>query len=85
MEELYEIIDKKIKGSGFPGSIDPKEFYDDVSKEADEQELGSYIFLIKKDDNLSYEGCMEIFEDQFDLHYVDICFMQEKYHIDFDS
>ncbi|MGN0170863.1 MAG: hypothetical protein ACI39H_08915 [Lachnospiraceae bacterium] len=85
MEELYQLIEEKIKAAGFPGKIDGREFYEDVSAEADEKEEGDYLFLIKKDDLLSYEGCMSILEDQFDLHYVDIHFGNENYHIDFDA
>lgn len=85
MDELYELIEQKIAASGYPGQIDGREFYDDISAEADEKEEGTYVFLIKKDDDLTYEGCMEIFEDQFDLHYVDIIAGDKKFHIDFDA
>lgn len=85
MEELYKMIEEKIEASGYPGHIDGKEFYDDISDEVDEKEPGTYMFLIKKDELLSYQGCMDVFEDQFDLHYADIYFGEQKYHIDFDA
>lgn len=85
MEELFELIEEKIKNAGYPGEIDGAEFYDDVSREADEQEEGTYLFLIKKDELLSYEGSMDIMENQFDLHYVDIHFGEKVYHVDFDA
>ena len=84
MEELYEMIEERIRQSGFPGEIDGEEFYNDISAEAEDQEEGSYVFVIKKEDNLSYQGCMTIMEDQFDLHYVDILAGKKSYHIDFD-
>lgn len=84
MEELYEMIEERIRQSGFPGEIDGEEFYNDISAEAEDQEEGSYVFVIKKEDNLSYQGCMTIMEDQFDLHYVDILAGEKSYHIDFD-
>ena len=28
VEELYQMIEQKIKASGYPGAIDVKEFYD---------------------------------------------------------
>lgn len=84
MNELYRMIEERIKASGYKGEIDGEEFYRDVSAEADEKPEGTYMFMIKKDDNLMYQGCMEIFEDQFDLHYVDIIAGEEKYHVDFD-
>ena len=85
MEELYQLIEQKIKSAGYSGEIDGQEFYEDISNEADEQENGTYVFLVKKSDRLSYKGCMTIMDDQFDLHYVDIHDGKEVYHVDFDS
>ncbi|MGN1376793.1 MAG: hypothetical protein ACI4V6_00440 [Dorea sp.] len=85
MEELYRLIEEKIKNAGYPGEIDGREFYNEVSDEADDQEEGSYIFIIKKSDTLFYQGCMEIMKNQFDLHYVDIHDGEKVYHVDFDA
>ncbi len=85
MEELYQLIEEKIKSAGYPGEIDGQEFYNDVSSEADAKEPGTYMFLIKKDEFLSYQGCMDILEDQFDLHYVDIILGEKTFHVDFDA
>lgn len=85
MEELYNIIEEKIKASGYPGEIDGRTFYHEVSAEADEKENGTYIFIIKKSDELSYTGCMEIMDEEFDLHYIDIEDGDRKYHVDFDA
>lgn len=85
MEELYQFIEQKVKGAGYPGDIDGSEFYDDISNEADEQENGTYMFIIKKSEHLSYKGCMTIMDDQFDLHYVDILDGEKVYHVDFDA
>lgn len=85
MEELYTLIEEKIKASGYPGTIDGCEFYGDISDEADEKENGTYMFLVKKTDRLSYQGCMTIMDEQFDLHYVDIHDGSATYHVDFDS
>ena len=85
MNELYQLIEEKIKNAGYPGEIDGKEFYNDVSAEADRKENGSYIFIIKKTEELYYQGCMEIMDDEFDLHYVDIHVGDKEYHVDFDA
>ncbi|MGN1267723.1 MAG: hypothetical protein ACI4UH_07260 [Dorea sp.] len=85
MEELYQLIEEKIKESGYPGKIDGREFYNDISDEADSQDKGTYMFLIKKEEFITYEGCMTILDDQFDLHYVDICIGEKKFHVDFDA
>lgn len=85
MKELYKLIEAKIKASGYPGEIDGEEFYSDVSDEADNQQNGTYVFIIKKSDVISYKGCMTIMEDEFDLHYVDIHVGEKVYHVDFDA
>lgn len=85
MEELYQLIEEKIKASGYPGTIDGREFYEDISNEADAQEDGTYVFIVKKNDELSYKGCMTILEEEFDLHYVDIHENEESWHVDFDA
>ena len=85
MNELYKLIEEKIKAAGYPGEIDGREFYNDVSDEADEKENGDYIFLIKKTEELMYRGCMTIIDDQFDLHYVDILEGDNTYHVDCDA
>ena len=85
MNELYKLIEEKIKDAGYPGEIDGREFYNDVSDEADEKENGDYIFLIKKTEELMYRGCMTIIDDQFDLHNVEILEGDNTYHVDFDA
>lgn len=84
MEELYKMIEQRIKDSGYAGVINGKEFYEDVSAEADEKENGTYIFIIKKTEELMYKGCMTISDEQFDLHYVDILVGDTSCHVDFD-
>lgn len=85
MEELYTLIEGKIKAAGYPGEIDGREFYEDISAEADNQENGTYMFILKKSETLSYKGCMTIMDEEFDLHYVDIHVGESVYHVDFDA
>lgn len=85
MEELYQLIEEKIRNSGYPYPIDGQEFYNDVSDEADNQDNGAYMFLIKKEENLIYKGFMEILDHQFDLHTVDIIRDDKTWHVDFDA
>lgn len=85
MEKLYQLIEDKIRNAGYPGEIDGEEFYGDVSAEADEKDNGTYLFIVKKTEELFYKGCMEIMDDEFDLHYVDIHDGEKVYHVDFDA
>lgn len=84
MNELYEMIEERMKSSGYAGAIDGRDFYCDISAEADEKEDGTYMFIIKKTETLFYKGCMTIMEKEFDLHFVDIIDGEETYHVDFD-
>ena len=59
MEEFYRLIEEKIKKSGYPGEISGREFYADVCDEADEQDLGMFLCLIKKSETISYEVRIE--------------------------
>ena len=85
MEEIVQLIEARIKATGYPKEIDGLEFYKDISAESEEKENGSYLFLVKKSDTLIYEGSMTVFEDEFDLHYVDIIDDGQTYHVDFDA
>ena len=84
MDELYRLIEEKIKEAGYPGTIDGCEFYNDISDEVEEKANGTYLFIIKKSDSLEYKGCMTIEDEDFDLHYVDIHDGDCMYHVDFD-
>lgn len=84
MDELYKLIEERIKAAGYTGEINGREFYCDISDEADEKEDGTYMFIIKKAETLFYKGCMTIMEKEFDLHYVDITDGEETFHVDFD-
>ncbi|MCR4902647.1 MAG: hypothetical protein K6A23_07305 [Butyrivibrio sp.] len=85
MEELYKLIEDKIKASGYPEKIDGNEFYDEVSDQADSKENGSYVFMIKKSDDVYYEGQMDVMDKDFDLHFIDIHDGDKVYHVDFDA
>ncbi len=85
MQELYDLIEEKIKNAGYPYDIDGEEFYWDISDEVEDRENGTYMFAVKKSETLSYHGCMTVLDDEFDLHYVDIRDGEKTYHVDFDS
>lgn len=85
MDEVFQILEEKIKASGCPLSISGQEFYMDISAESEEKENGDYLFLIKKEENVIYEGAMTVYDCEFDLHYVDIKVDDTVYHVDFDA
>ena len=85
MEQFYKLIEDKIKKSGYPGEISGREFYADVCDEADEQELGMFLCIIKKSETLSYQVRIDNLEDQIDLKTLDIHDGDQVYYVDFDA
>ena len=45
MNELYEVIEAKIKASGYPRKISGAEVYDDICDQIDGKENGEYLLL----------------------------------------
>lgn len=85
MDELYQLIEEKIKDSGYPGSVDGEEIYNEVCDEIEQKEPGSYLLMVKKDGDVFYEYKVVILEDQFDLTALDIHTPEQVYHVDFDA
>lgn len=48
MNELYELIEKKIKESGYPRQISGADVYDDICDQIDGKENGTYLLLSKE-------------------------------------
>lgn len=85
MEELYALIEEKIKASGCPLEIDGRSFYNMVSDEAEDKDNGAYIIIFKMDDEISCKGTVDILDDDLDLHTVDIYKGDQSWHVDFDA
>ena len=45
MEELYRIIEQKIKDAGYPKSISGEMVYGDICNQIEGKENGSYVLL----------------------------------------
>lgn len=85
MEEIYRIIEEKIKASGYLGEVNGEEIYEEICDEIEEKEEGSYIFMSKKEDDVLFEYKIDVMEEQFNLSYIDINSPQGKFHVDFDA
>ena len=85
MEEIYRIIEEKIKASGYLGEVNGEEIYEEICDEIEEKEEGSYIFMSKKEDDVFFEYKIDVMDEQFNLSYIDINTPNEKYHVDFDA
>lgn len=85
MEELYQMMETKIRASGYSGAIDPREIYHEISDEIEDKEPGSYIFMSKKDHHVFFEYKIDVLEEQFNLSYLDIHTPHQIFHVDFDA
>ena len=50
MNELFEVIEKKIKEAGYPRKISGADVYDDICDQIEGKENGEYILLSKIED-----------------------------------
>ena len=76
MEEIYRIIEEKIKASGYLGEVNGEDIYEEICDEIEEKEEGSYIFMSKKEDDVFFEykilvQCLSIL--RMFLHYILDC------------
>lgn len=85
MDEIYQIIEEKIKESGYTRNVSGFEIYNEVSDLIEEKENGTYIFMSKPDDDVVFEYSVDIMSDNFNLSYIDINAPEGQYHIDFDK
>lgn len=85
MEELYRMIEERIRNAGYPGETDGAEIYREINDEIDGKENGSYLFMVKKTDTCFYEYQVDILDEEFNLSWLDIHEGETVYHIDFDS
>ena len=67
MNELYELIEKKIKESGYPRQISGADVYDDICDQIDGKENGTYLLLSKFEDDVIFEYHITINDEDFNL------------------
>ena len=84
MEELYKHIEMRIALSGYKGSINGEEVYDDICEEIEDKEPGSYIFMCKKEDDTFFEYKIDVLEEDFNLSYLIIHTGDKDYTVSFD-
>ena len=52
MNELYELIEKKIKASGYPRPISGADVYDDICDQIEGKDNGTYLLLSKFEEDV---------------------------------
>ena len=67
MNELYRVIEKKIKASGYPRAISGEAVYDDICDQIEGKENGMYILLSKFEEDVVFEYHITILDDDFNI------------------
>ena len=85
MEELYALIENRIREAGYPGKVYGDQIYREINDEIEGKENGSYIFMVKKEGDCFYEYKIDVMDEDFNLSWLDIHEGAQVYHIDFDA
>ncbi len=85
MEELYRVIEAKIKASGYPGEISGEDVYDDVCDQIEGKENGTYLLLSKFDDEIVFEYRLTVMDEEFNLETLTIRTKYGEYRVEFDA
>ena len=67
MNELYRVIEKKIKASGYSRAISGEAVYDDICDQIEGKENGMYILLSKFEEDVVFEYHITILDDDFNI------------------
>ena len=67
MNELYEMIEKKIRESGYPREISGMDVYDDIGEQKIDKENGAYVLLSKFEEDVVFEYHITVMDDEFNL------------------
>lgn len=85
MNELYEIIEKKIKAAGYLKEISGREVYDDICDQIEGKENGAYVLLSKFREDEVFEYHITIMDEEFNLGLLIIRTPDGVYQTDFDE
>lgn len=85
MEELYRVIEEKIKSSGYPRPISGKEVYDDICDQIEGKENGAYVLLSKYEQDVIFEYHLTVMDSDFDLRILTMRTPEGVFAVNFDA
>ena len=85
MNQLFELIEKKIKASGYPRAIRGEDVYEDICDQIEGKENGSYILLSKFEDDVIFEYHITIRDQDFNLGILTMRTPEGVFETDFDA
>ena len=84
MEELFEMLEAKIRNSGCTREIKGEDVYNDICDQIEDKENGTYMVLSKFDDDIVMEYTITIMDDDFNLEKITVRTDGNVYTADFD-
>ena len=85
MDELYQIIEQKIKASGYPREISGAKVYNDICDQIEGKENGDYVLLSKFEEDVVFEYHITISDDEFNLGILTMRTPEGVFETDFDK
>ena len=85
MNELYELIEQKIKESGYPREISGETVYNDIRDQIDGKENGVYLLLSKFEEDVIFEYHITIRDEDFNLGILTMRTPEGVFEVDFDK
>ena len=85
MNELYKLIEDKIRASGYPRKISGEDVYCDICDQIEDKENGTYILLSKVEDDVIFEYTVTIMDDDFNLGLMTMKTPEGIFEVDFDA
>ena len=85
MEELYRIIEQKIKDAGYSRAISGEMVYGDICDQIEGKENGSYVLLSKFEDDVIFEYHITIMDHEFNLGILTMRLPEGAYPVNFDE
>lgn len=85
MDELYQIIEQKIKASGYPREISGAKVYNDICDQIEGKENGEYLLLSKFEDDVVFEYHITVKDEEFNLGILTMKAPGGVFEADFDA
>ena len=85
MNELYELIEQKIKESGYPREISGEAVYNDICDQIERKENGIYLLLSKFEEDVIFEYHITIRDEDFNLGILTMRTPEGTFEVDFDA
>lgn len=84
MEELFQIIEEKLKAAGCPREVSGLDIYEEICDEIEDKDNGTYLFMSRQPDGAVFEYKVDVMDEQFNLCYIEVRSKDGCWHADFD-